>query len=46
MLNKISKVIGFIVFAVVLAGCANSDFSHNYLMRGQVVSASESEAIE
>ncbi|MGB1200273.1 MAG: hypothetical protein ACPG5R_01835 [Cognaticolwellia aestuarii] len=40
MLNKISKVMVVAVFSVVLAGCANSDFSHKYLMRGQVITAS------
>ncbi|TMM42402.1 hypothetical protein [Colwellia ponticola] len=34
----LAKIIALVVFAVVLTGCANSDFSHNYLMRGQVVS--------
>jgi major membrane immunogen (membrane-anchored lipoprotein) len=40
MLTKIYKKIALVVFAIVLTGCANSDFSHSYLMRGQVVSAS------
>ena len=40
MLNKISKVMVLVVFSVVLAGCANSDFSHKYLMRGQVIASS------
>ncbi|MFT6246887.1 MAG: major membrane immunogen (membrane-anchored lipoprotein) [Cognaticolwellia sp.] len=38
MLKNISKKIALLAFAIVLTGCANSDFSHNYLMRGQVVS--------
>lgn len=41
MLNKMSKVIVLAIFSVVLAGCANSDFSHNYVMRGQIISASD-----
>jgi hypothetical protein len=45
MLTKISKKIALVVFAVVLTGCANSDFSHNYLMRGQIVSASSDNII-
>jgi hypothetical protein len=40
MLIKMSKTIALVVFTLVLTGCANSDFSHNYLMRGQVVSSS------
>jgi len=40
MLTKVSKTIALVAFAIILTGCANSDFSHNYLMRGQVVSAS------
>ena len=40
MLKNISKKIALLAFAIVLTGCANSDFSHNYLMRGQVVSTS------
>ena len=40
MLTKISKKIALVFFAVVLTGCANSDFSHYYLMPGQVVSSS------
>jgi len=40
MLTNVSKKIAIVVFAVVLTGCANSDFSHDYLMRGQIVSAS------
>jgi len=40
MLTKISKTIALVVFTVVITGCANSDFSHKYLMRGQVVSSS------
>ena len=39
MLTKISKIIALVIFSVVLTGCANSDLSHRYLMRGQVVSA-------
>ena len=45
MLTKISKKIALVVFALVLTGCANSDFSHNYLMRGQVVSASTNDIV-
>lgn len=40
MLNKISKVMVLVVFSVVLAGCANSNFSHKYLMRGQIITSS------
>lgn len=40
MLKNISKKIALLAFAIVLTGCANSDFSHSYLMRGQVVSTS------
>lgn len=40
MLNKISKFIVLVMFSLGLAGCANSDFSHKYLMRGQVITAS------
>jgi len=43
--SKISKTIALVVFAVVLTGCANSDFSHEYLMRGQVVSASSEQIV-
>lgn len=45
MLNKISKVMVLAVFSIVLAGCANSDFSHKYLMRGQVVAASSDNVV-
>jgi len=45
MLTKISKIIALVVFAVVITGCANSDFSHNYLMRGQVVSDSPNNVV-
>lgn len=38
MLNKTSKLVVMAIFAIGLAGCANSDFSHEYLMSGQVVS--------
>jgi len=38
MLNKTSKLVVMALFAIGLAGCANSDFSHEYLMSGQVVS--------
>lgn len=38
MFINISKKLALIIFAIVLTGCANSDFSHKYLMRGQVVS--------
>ena len=38
MFNKISKLVIVSVIAVVVTGCANSDFSHEYLMSGQVVS--------
>ncbi len=40
MTNKLSRTLIFAVFALFLTGCANSDLSHRYLMRGQVVSAS------
>jgi hypothetical protein len=40
MLKNISKKIALLAFAIVITGCANSDFSHKYLMRGQVVSTS------
>lgn len=39
MLNKTTKLVVMALFAIGLAGCANSDFSHEYLMSGQVVSA-------
>lgn len=39
MFNKISKLIVIAVFGFIVSGCANSDFSHKYLMKGQVVSA-------
>ena len=45
MFTKISKTIALVVFAIVLTGCANSDFSHSYLMRGQVVSVSSDNII-
>lgn len=38
MLNKISKLVVVSVIALVVTGCANSEFSHEYLMSGQVVS--------
>lgn len=37
-MHRISKVIVFLFFTVFLVGCASSDLSHKYLMRGQVVS--------
>ncbi len=40
MLNNISKLVVLAIFSIALAGCANSDFSHEYLMRGQVIAAS------
>jgi hypothetical protein len=45
MLNKISKIIILAGFMTVLASCANSNFSHKYLMRGQVISASSNNII-
>ena len=38
MLNRTSKLAVLAIFSIGLAGCANSDFSHEYLMSGQVVS--------
>ena len=38
MLNKISKLIVIAVFGFIVSGCANSNFSHKYMMKGQVVS--------
>lgn len=38
MLNKISKLVVVSVISLVVTGCANSEFSHEYLMSGQVVS--------
>lgn len=40
MLSKISKTVIFVIFTVVIAGCSNTQFSHEYLMRGQVISTS------
>lgn len=40
MFNKISKLIVIALFGFIVSGCANSDFSHKYLMKGQVVSTS------
>jgi hypothetical protein len=39
MFNKISKLIVIAVFGFIVSGCANSDFSHKYMMKGQVVLA-------
>ena len=41
MLNKISKLLVVTVIGFIVSGCANSDFSHNYLMRGQIISVSD-----
>ena len=41
MLSKISKLMVVAVFGLIVSGCANSDFSHKYLMRGQVVSVND-----
>jgi len=41
MLNKISKLLVVVVVAFIVSGCANSDFSHNYLMRGQIISVDD-----
>ena len=41
MFNKISKLMVIAVFSLVVSGCANSDFSHNYLMKGQVISVDD-----
>ena len=40
MLIKTFQNLALTVFFLMLTGCANSDLSHRYLMRGQVVSAS------
>jgi hypothetical protein len=45
MLNKISKLVIVSVIALVVTGCANSDFSHKYLMRGQVISTSSDNVV-
>tara|TARA_R110002012_G_scaffold247657_2_gene423322 strand:- start:791 stop:1141 length:351 start_codon:yes stop_codon:yes gene_type:complete len=41
MLNKISKLVVVVGFGLIVSGCANSDFSHRYLMRGQVISVTD-----
>ena len=41
MFNKISKLMVIAVFSLIVSGCANSDFSHNYLMKGQVISVDD-----
>ncbi len=38
MLNKISKIMLLTIFIIVLEGCSNSNFSHKYIMRGQIIS--------
>jgi hypothetical protein len=45
MFNKISKLMVIALFSIGLAGCANSDFSHKYLMRGQVIDASSDNVV-
>ncbi len=45
MLNKISKIMVVVVFGLIVSGCANSDFSHKYLMRGQVVSVTNNTVV-
>jgi hypothetical protein len=45
MLNKISKLMVVAVFGLIVSGCANSDFSHEYLMRGQVISTSSNNTV-
>lgn len=39
MLKQLSRILMVTIFGLVVSACANSDFSHNYIMRGQVVSA-------
>jgi hypothetical protein len=41
MLKKISKLVVVTIIGFIVSGCANSDFSHNYLMKGQVISVSD-----
>jgi hypothetical protein len=41
MFNKISKLMVIAIFSLIVSGCANSDFSHNYLMKGQVISVDD-----
>lgn len=45
MLNKISKLAVLAMFSIGLTGCANSDFSHEYLMSGQVVSTNNDSVV-
>ena len=45
MLTKISKLLVVAVFGLIVSGCANSDFSHDYLMRGQVITASSDNVV-
>jgi hypothetical protein len=41
MLKKISKLLVVAVIGFIVSGCANSDFSHNYLMKGKVISVDD-----
>lgn len=45
MFNKISKLIVIAVFGFIVSGCANSDFSHKYMMKGQVVSTASDNVV-
>ena len=45
MFNNIFKLITFIAITTVTVGCANTKFGHDYLMRGQVVVATDSKVI-
>lgn len=45
MLTKNFKLLSIIIFSMALTACANSQFAHKYLMRGQVVKANANEMV-
>lgn len=45
MLTKKFNLLIIIAFSIVLSACANSQFTHKYLMRGLVVKADPSELV-
>ena len=45
MLNKISKLVLVAVLTVIVSACSNTQFAHEYLMKGQVVSTKNDDVI-
>ncbi len=45
MLIKISKLFAVVLLTLVVSACSTSQFSHEYLMKGQVVSTNNDDVI-